>query len=35
MRQAARLDRARGVDRFVDGLAGDEPAREAARLRMP
>ena len=29
---AARLDRARGRDRLVDGFAGDEPAREARRL---
>ena len=31
--EAAGLHRARRVDRFVDGLAGDEPAREAPRVR--
>ena len=32
MQQAARFDCARRLDRFVDGLAGDEAAREARRL---
>ena len=32
-RQAAALDRARGFDGLGDVLAGDEPAREAARAR--
>ena len=32
LQQAAGFDRARGVDRFVDRFAGDEPPREAGRL---
>ena len=30
--QAVRLERPRRLDGFLDGLAGDEPAREAVGL---